>query len=531
MANVDEYLQKIMSARYGEEVRGSIHDAIQAMNVESTSAMDYAKDGAESAQASAQTATEQVDLCKAEVQNAKSEVGKAKAEVTKAGEKAVLAESYAHGGTGTRAGEDSDNAKYYMEQAKSIASGGLIPMGSLPWAEFKLAQADASTGFMYHITDEYYIDDTFEDYDPDNQENNLRPAGSEVYLSANGKWETTAGREVAGIRLEGETEWKRGHVEIPKATANGFGVVKGEYDGYLGEKEIPIVEFDNYIQAGVTWNADSTRHITASGTATAFTGIHPYEFAITEEMQTIDGYFSGTLKNATTEFLLFDNTNSQILAINGEKHTSINLDEYPSATKYALGVKRINNGAVYVNGYAHAYINRKSDASVASNIELSATKLDSEIVSDSYNPLNASALKVGDFAIGNNRLYKVKNVPPNGTSITDTIYFEPTSVESELSKINVSFSDKIKPYEIAYANPILGLTDFNNAIPSRGQSAGFFLLTGEASNAPKEIDYWDYWGVLYITYTAPSYGMQLAFCKNAIYVRQNAGNWGAWVQL
>lgn len=35
-----------------------------------------------------------------------------------ANSKSVLAESYAVGGTGTREGEDSDNAKYYMEQAK-----------------------------------------------------------------------------------------------------------------------------------------------------------------------------------------------------------------------------------------------------------------------------------------------------------------------------------------------------------------------------------------------------------------------------
>ena len=32
MANISTYLQKILSAVYGEEVRGSIHDAIDAMN-------------------------------------------------------------------------------------------------------------------------------------------------------------------------------------------------------------------------------------------------------------------------------------------------------------------------------------------------------------------------------------------------------------------------------------------------------------------------------------------------------------------
>lgn len=40
-----------------------------------------------------------------------------------ADEKATLSRSYAKGGTGTRQGEDTDNAKYYMEQARRIAEG------------------------------------------------------------------------------------------------------------------------------------------------------------------------------------------------------------------------------------------------------------------------------------------------------------------------------------------------------------------------------------------------------------------------
>ena len=57
MANISTYLQKILSAIYGEEVRGSIHDALSAMNVESSSAMEYAKTAKDSAAASASTAS------------------------------------------------------------------------------------------------------------------------------------------------------------------------------------------------------------------------------------------------------------------------------------------------------------------------------------------------------------------------------------------------------------------------------------------------------------------------------------------
>lgn len=52
------------------------------------------------------------------------ESANASAYAQSANAKSVLAESYAIGGTGTREGEDTDNAKYYMEQAK-LQTGGI----------------------------------------------------------------------------------------------------------------------------------------------------------------------------------------------------------------------------------------------------------------------------------------------------------------------------------------------------------------------------------------------------------------------
>lgn len=53
----------------------------------------------------------------------KVESAKAAASAQSANDKAVLSKSYAVGGTGTRQGEDTDNAKYYMEQAKQQTGG------------------------------------------------------------------------------------------------------------------------------------------------------------------------------------------------------------------------------------------------------------------------------------------------------------------------------------------------------------------------------------------------------------------------
>lgn len=56
MADISSFLKKILSAIYGEEVRGSIHDALAEMNTESSSAMEFASTAKDSAQANAAAA-------------------------------------------------------------------------------------------------------------------------------------------------------------------------------------------------------------------------------------------------------------------------------------------------------------------------------------------------------------------------------------------------------------------------------------------------------------------------------------------
>lgn len=78
MADVDKYLAKILSAVYGEEVRGSIHDAIQVMNVEATEAYDTAVTAKDSAAASAAAAKTSEDNAKVSETNAKTSEDNAK---------------------------------------------------------------------------------------------------------------------------------------------------------------------------------------------------------------------------------------------------------------------------------------------------------------------------------------------------------------------------------------------------------------------------------------------------------------------
>jgi hypothetical protein len=72
VADISSYLAKILEAVYGEEVRGSIHDALAAMNVESNQAMNDASTAKDSAKASAAEAKASEGKAKTSEENAKS---------------------------------------------------------------------------------------------------------------------------------------------------------------------------------------------------------------------------------------------------------------------------------------------------------------------------------------------------------------------------------------------------------------------------------------------------------------------------
>ena len=57
------------------------------------------------------------------------QVGYAQTAATNAGNSATLSESYAVGGTGTRTGEDTDNAKYYANEAADLVADLLAHYG------------------------------------------------------------------------------------------------------------------------------------------------------------------------------------------------------------------------------------------------------------------------------------------------------------------------------------------------------------------------------------------------------------------
>lgn len=77
MADISSFLKKILEAIYGEEVRGSIHNALAAMNVESSNAMEFAATAKDSAAASAEKAKTEADTATKKAAEALDSAGKA----------------------------------------------------------------------------------------------------------------------------------------------------------------------------------------------------------------------------------------------------------------------------------------------------------------------------------------------------------------------------------------------------------------------------------------------------------------------
>ena len=158
-------------------------------------------------------------LAKIKVEVAKAETSRADAAAS-----ATKAESYAVGGTGSREGEDSDNAKYYYQQAKDVSEGlkgGLQPHGTCTFADLP-ALADVNAGWMFNISDEFTTTDDFKE-----GSGNVIPAGANIYKTSDGKWDVLAGTPVTGVKGAKEAAYRRGNVSL---SAADVGAVAGEGD-------------------------------------------------------------------------------------------------------------------------------------------------------------------------------------------------------------------------------------------------------------------------------------------------------------
>lgn len=74
------------------------------------------------------------------------------------------AQSYAVGGTGTRDGEDTNNAQWYYNEIKDILNGVnivFVPKGTVYFSELAVLKESAVPGYIYNIKDDFVTDDSF----------------------------------------------------------------------------------------------------------------------------------------------------------------------------------------------------------------------------------------------------------------------------------------------------------------------------------------------------------------------------------
>lgn len=245
MARIDEYLQKILSARYGEEVRGAIHDSIDEINRVNEANISTVQAIADTAQGYADDAEDSKDLAAQSVTNAQAQVALAQQQVilatTQATNSANSAEDSEAWAVGQRGGIDvpssdetyQNNSKYWQEranywyqQAQAIAesfSGALRPIGTVTFENLPpLAQADS--GDMYNVSNQFTTTSDFVE-----GAGIVVPLGSNVYKTVSGKWDVLAGSPVTGVKGNSESSYRRGNVNITKSNI-GLGNVDNTSD-------------------------------------------------------------------------------------------------------------------------------------------------------------------------------------------------------------------------------------------------------------------------------------------------------------
>ena len=110
------------TARTGAETAETNAEAAQAAAESAKTAAESAKSAAESARGAAESAAEEAEEKSGE---AAQSAGDAAQSASDAAGKATLSESWAVGGTGTREGEDTNNARYWSTVAQGAAGGGV----------------------------------------------------------------------------------------------------------------------------------------------------------------------------------------------------------------------------------------------------------------------------------------------------------------------------------------------------------------------------------------------------------------------
>lgn len=200
------------SAKSAEESDESADESSQF----ASNANGYANDAngfAQAASNSASTATSEANKAASKATEASGHARDAKESSEDADGSAIESRSWAVGGTSSRQGEDTNNAKYYAQIAKEAAqklSGSLLPKGTILFAQLRDVSSP-EVGWMYNISDNFTTDSRFM------VPGQFQSGGTEVYYTDSNKWDCLVGTNVTGVKGNAETNYRSGNVNITKA--------------------------------------------------------------------------------------------------------------------------------------------------------------------------------------------------------------------------------------------------------------------------------------------------------------------------
>lgn len=249
---------------YKDLALGYKNDAQTSASNASTSESN-ASTSASNASASESNASTSATNAATSATNASNSASLAAGSATSSANSATLSESYAVGGTGTRTGEDNDNAKYYKEQCEQIAAGmagGLLPMGTVTFAQ--LPTQNLAAGMMYNISDAFTSDNRFKDGGGKSY-----PAGTNAYVTADIMWDCFAGALVTvnghtgqSITLDGSDLKATGYSKPASASAiaatDTINQALGKLEKGIETKDIGVASFNSRTGAVSPTDGDYT---------------------------------------------------------------------------------------------------------------------------------------------------------------------------------------------------------------------------------------------------------------------------------
>lgn len=245
---------------YSQSASGSASSAATSASTASTKATNAASSASSASSSASSASTSKTNAANSATAAANS--------ASAAAASATKANNYANGST--------NSAKYYYEQAKSISesfAGALRPMGTVTFANLP-AISSAVEGDMYNISNEFTTTSDFKE-----GAGNVVPAGTNVYKTADGKWDILAGTPVTGVKGNAESSYRRGNVNI---TPENIGALPEDGNAVSATKAIQDENGNNIVATYQTKTGNTNNN---SVTFTTADSASPTEWTDVEQMK------------------------------------------------------------------------------------------------------------------------------------------------------------------------------------------------------------------------------------------------------